>query len=60
VVMFIIFGAFFSMIFNYFGLSKVAFPAALILLGVYLLLTRMGIIPSIPGEHKVSESKVEG
>jgi hypothetical protein len=43
-VMFIIFGAFFEMIFNSFGLSNVLFPVALILLGLYLLVTRSGLL----------------
>jgi drug/metabolite transporter (DMT)-like permease len=43
-VMFILFGAFFEMIFNSFGLSNMLFPVALILLGLYLLVTRSGML----------------
>lgn len=45
-VMFIIFGAFFEMIFNSFSLSRFVFPVALILLGLYLLAVRSGILPA--------------
>lgn len=47
-VMFIIFGAFFELIFTSgmpFGLRSIIFPAALILLGLYLVLTRSGLLP---------------
>jgi hypothetical protein len=43
-VLFILFGAFFEMIFNSFGLSNILFPVALILLGLYLLVTRSGLL----------------
>jgi hypothetical protein len=46
VVLFIIFGAFFEMIFNSFGLSKILFPVLLILLGLYLLVMRSGLLPA--------------
>lgn len=46
VILFIVFGAFFGMLFNYFGWSRFAFPATLILLGLYLVLMRSGILPS--------------
>jgi hypothetical protein len=45
-IMFIIFGAFFELIFTAgmpFGLRSIIFPAALILLGLYLILTRSGL-----------------
>ncbi len=42
-ILFIIFGAFFEMIFRSFGWSKYAFPVALILLGLYLLVARPAI-----------------
>ena len=48
-VMFVIFGAFFELIFTSgmpFGLRSIIFPAALILLGIYLILTRSGLLPS--------------
>lgn len=47
-VMFIIFGAFFELIFTSgmpFGLRSIIFPAALILLGLYLVLTRSSLLP---------------
>jgi hypothetical protein len=49
VIMFIIFGAFFELIFTAgmpFGLRSIIFPAALILLGVYLIVMRSGLLPS--------------
>lgn len=48
-ILFIIFGAFFELIFTAgrpFGLRSIFFPAALILLGVYLVLTRSGLLAS--------------
>lgn len=47
VIMFIIFGAFFELIFTAgmpFSLRSIIFPAALILLGLYLILTRSGLL----------------
>ena len=47
-ILFIIFGAFFELIFTSgmpFGLRSIIFPAALILLGLYLILTRSGLLP---------------
>lgn len=47
-IMFIIFGAFFELIFTAgmpFSLRSIVFPAALILLGLYLILTRSGLLP---------------
>jgi hypothetical protein len=46
-VLFILFGAFFEMLFSPslpFGLSKVIFPVALILLGAYLVIARSGLL----------------
>ena len=54
VIMFIIFGAFFELIFTAgmpFGLRSVFFPAALILLGLYLILTRSGLLPGRSDEE---------
>src|SRR5687768_3691667 len=48
-ILFIIFGAFFEMIFSSFG--NMIFPILLILLGAYLVLSRSGLL----GSHKVSE-----
>jgi len=47
-IMFIIFGAFFELIFTSgmpFGLRSILFPVALILLGLYLVLMRSGLLP---------------
>jgi len=47
-IMFVIFGAFFELIFTAgrpFGLRSVIFPVALILLGLYLILARSGLLP---------------
>lgn len=64
-VMFIIFGAFFELIFTAgdpFGLRSIIFPAALILLGIYLILTRSGLLSgraadlgSEPAENHLEE-----
>jgi len=44
-ILFIVFGAFFEMlIFNSFAFSKYLFPVALILLGIYLILGRSGLL----------------
>jgi hypothetical protein len=53
-ILFIIFGGFFEMIFNQFSFSKFIFPAALILIGLYLVVTRMGLLPG--SSQKVEES----
>jgi predicted MFS family arabinose efflux permease len=42
-ILFIIFGAFFEMIFSSF--SNIIFPVLLILLGVYLVVSRSGLLP---------------
>ena len=42
-ILFIIFGAFFEMIFNSFSFSKYVFPAALILIGAYLIIVRSSL-----------------
>ena len=56
-IMFIIFGAFFELVFTAgrpFGLRSIVFPAALILLGLYLVLMRSGLLPS-RSENTASE-----
>jgi hypothetical protein len=56
-ILFIIFGAFFELIFTAgmpFGLRSIVFPVALILLGLYLILTRSGLLPG-RSESTVSE-----
>jgi len=42
-ILFLIFGAFFEMIFRSFSLADYIFPSALILLGLYLVLKRSGL-----------------
>jgi len=44
-ILFIIFGAFFEMIFNSFSFSRYVFPAALILIGAYLIIVRSSLRP---------------
>jgi hypothetical protein len=44
-ILFVIFGGFFEMIFNSLPFSRFLFPIALILLGVYLILARSGMLP---------------
>lgn len=49
-IMFIIFGAFFELIFTSgmpFGLRSIIFPISLILLGLYLVLSRVGLFPNL-------------
>ncbi len=56
-IMFVIFGAFFELIFTAgrpFGLRSVIFPAGLILLGLYLVLARSGLL-SKNSDSAVSE-----
>ena len=48
-ILFVIFGAFFELIFTAgrpFGLRAIIFPVGLILLGLYLVLSRSGLLPS--------------
>jgi len=50
-IMFVIFGAFFELIFTSgmpFGMRSIIFPSALILLGLYLVLSRSGFLGSRP------------
>jgi len=59
-ILFVIFAGFFEMIFNSFAFSRYLFPAALILLGAYLLIARSGLrlggkdSPSNPNDPFVS------
>lgn len=49
VILFIIFGALFELIFSTIlppGVQQIVFPALLILLGLYLIIRRIGILPS--------------
>lgn len=57
-ILFVIFGAFFELIFTAgrpFGLRSVIFPAGLILLGLYLVLARSGLLSS-RSDNAVPES----
>jgi hypothetical protein len=44
-ILFVIFGSFFEMLFTTSGLSQFVFPTALILLGIYLIVKRSGLLP---------------
>lgn len=57
-ILFIIFGAFFEMIFSSFG--NLVFPILLILLGGYLVLTRSGLLGGQKSGEKMDVSKNEG
>ena len=52
-IMFLIFAAFFEMIFNSFALSRFVFPVVLILLGAYFLVARSGLL----ARHSETESQ---
>jgi hypothetical protein len=61
-ILFIIFGGFFEMIFNSFGFSRFLFPAALILLGIYLVVGRLSVLPgrsNATDEPSVSSAESE-
>jgi len=52
-ILFIIFGGFFELLFSAFHLNGIAsyvFPALLILLGLYLVVTRSGLLPRKPAD----------
>ena len=54
-IMFVIFGAFFELIFTAgmpFGLRSIIFPAGLIILGFYLVLSRSGLLPKLSDKDK--------
>lgn len=58
-IMFFIFGAFFELIFTSgmsFGLRSIIFPVALILLGLYLVFMRSGLLP---GRSKSTDTNVD-
>ena len=55
--LFIIFGAFFEMIFSSFG--NLLFPILLILLGGYLIFTRSGLLGGKKSDPQSDESKIE-
>lgn len=63
-IMFVIFGAFFELIFTSgmsFGLRSIIFPVGLILLGLYLVLIRSGLLPSRSGDTatEITETTLE-
>jgi hypothetical protein len=63
-IMFIIFGAFFELIFTSgmrFGLRSIIFPIGLILLGLYLVFRRSGLLPGHSSETNsdISENSLE-
>jgi LiaF transmembrane domain len=48
-ILFIIFGGFFELLFSAFrpyGIQQYIFPALLVILGIYLVITRSGVLPS--------------
>ncbi|MCL4529362.1 MAG: hypothetical protein M1282_08115 [Chloroflexi bacterium] len=51
-ILFVIFGAIFGMLFSFFGPRQYFFPVLLILLGVYLVLSRAGLFGSRQPEEK--------
>ncbi|MCI0556680.1 MAG: hypothetical protein L0287_37550 [Anaerolineae bacterium] len=61
-IMFVVFGAFFEMIFNSFAFSRFLFPAALILFGVYLIWGRSRSLTKpqdMPAEMTNSSTSLE-
>jgi uncharacterized membrane protein YfcA len=58
-VMFVIFGAFFGMFFNSFGASRMVFPTLLIVIGLYLVLKRSGILPNTYRKNQPNETTTE-
>ena len=59
-IMFVIFGAFFELIFTSgmpFGLRSIVFPVGLILLGLYLVLSRSGLLPGRSSEESVTSTE---
>jgi hypothetical protein len=55
-ILFVIFGAFFEMIFQSSGLAQLIFPIALVVLGGYLIVTRGRSLPVV-AEEKVAAPK---
>ena len=59
-IMFVIFGAFFELIFTSgmsFGLRSIIFPAGLILLGLYLVLMRSGLLPNRSADTTIESTE---
>jgi hypothetical protein len=55
-ILFVIFGAFFEMIFQSSGLAQIIFPLALVALGAYLIFTRSRRFSFSPNESKKVET----
>ncbi len=53
-ILFVIFGAIFGMIFSFFGPRQYFFPVLLILLGVYLVISRIGLFRTRKPEEQSS------
>ena len=61
-IMFVIFGAFFELIFTAgrpFGLRSIIFPVGLILLGLYLVLSRSGLLPNRSKSEDAASETIE-
>ena len=59
-IMFVIFGAFFELIFTSgmpFGLRSIIFPTGLILLGLYLVLMRSGLLPNRSADNTIESTE---
>jgi hypothetical protein len=56
-ILFLIFGAFFEMIFNSWSFSRFIFPVVLIILGGYLILARAGLLPQRNNDSGRSDEK---
>lgn len=54
-ILFIIFGAFFEMLFNSSALAQYAFPIGLIGLGLYLVFKRSGLLPAKKSEEQPTD-----
>lgn len=59
-ILFIIFGAFFELIFNSSRIGQYFFPVALIALGLYLVLVRSGVFKRKPAESMIDEPTKSG
>lgn len=58
-ILFVVFGVFFGMFYNSFGLSNIVFPSLFILLGLYLVLKRTGIFPNARANNQMNETTAE-
>jgi len=57
-ILFVIFGAFFELILS-FGARNLFFPALLILLGIYIIMTRLGLFSGRKSETEMPASTSE-